>query len=222
MNFQEYFTQILSLLGTFNLKVGGFLFLICFLGDALHIFVPYLLETTWIMTGYLFISGEMSFPVLMFLVVSALLGRIAGTFFLYGLVRSGNSLFMRFKDRFKWKTDLSSAPPIKLFRKINLSSPFWVAAGRLLWLRIPLTFVMAAQGRWKVLLPAVVLSGLVYEFTYIVMGAIVGTTTKLEPLRMLVYSLTGLTVLYGITFGTRLLLRHLVNKRRHNGNEPVL
>jgi hypothetical protein len=54
MSLQAFFTHGLSLLGSHNLEVAGFLFLICFIGEAFAIFVPYLLETTWVSTGYLF------------------------------------------------------------------------------------------------------------------------------------------------------------------------
>lgn len=193
-----------------------FLFLLCLIGEAAGVFVPYLFESTLLLIGYQASKGIMPIWYVLLLALAAQLGRQVGALALYGFSRSGNTLLMKYKDRFKVKTDLSQALPIKLFRKVNLLSPFSVAVGRLLWLRIPLTLVLGAQGRLKVLMWGVALSTLAYDGTYIILGAITGTTVALEPIRILPYFLAGLTVIYGITFAVRRLIGS-INRRREAG-----
>jgi membrane-associated protein len=149
----------------------------------------------------------------------AQVGRQAGALVLYGLSRSSSGLLTKYKNRFKLKTGTDFAP-LRLFRKINLLSPFSVALGRLLWLRIPLTLVLGAKRKLKVLLLATVLSSVVYDGTYISVGAIVGTTTKLEPIRIIFYFLAGLTVIYIATFATQRLIGSLARRRHANRGAP--
>ncbi len=220
MNLTDFLAQGLSLIGSFNPKIAIFLFLVCLIGEALVVSVPYLFETTLLTVGYQFSRGVLPFSDLMLLVLTALAGRQAGALALYGLSRSSSALLAKYTNRFKLKTDASEGIPFKLFRKINLVSPFSVAMGRLLWLRIPLTLVLGAKRKLKILSVAVVLSSLVYDGTYIILGAIVGTTTTLEPVHMFLYFLAGLTVIYGITFAIRRLIAGLASWRQ-TGAPPV-
>ncbi len=214
MNWVDFFSHGLGLVGTFNPKIGGFLFLLCLIGEAVGISVPYLLETTWLLAGYQLSTGVLPVPDLLLLLLMAQLGRQVGACALYSFSRSSTALLVKYKDRFKLKTDAADATLSKLFRKVNLLSPFSVALGRLLWLRIPLTLALGAKRKLKVLLLSAVLSSLVYDSTYIIVGAVVGTTTKLEPIRLVLYFLAGLTVMYGVTFAIRRLIGSLTNRRR--------
>ncbi len=92
-------------------------------------------------------------------------------------------------------------------------SPFSVALGRILWLRIPLTLIMGAKRKLRILSLAVVISSLIYDGTFIITGAIVGTTTHVEPLQITLFSLGVLTIIYGITFIVRRLIRLCGGKR---------
>ncbi len=83
-------------------------------------------------------------------------------------------------------------------------------------MRIPLTLTLAARGKWKVLFLAVFLSSMVWEATYIVLGAVVGATTKVQPLQLLVIAVAGLTALYIVTFLVRRLWARL---RRNHYNQ---
>ena len=60
MNLADFFSQGLALVGTFNLKIAAFLFLLCFIGEATVFIVPYLFETTWLMVGYQLSKGILS------------------------------------------------------------------------------------------------------------------------------------------------------------------
>jgi membrane-associated protein len=219
MNLAEFFSQGLSLVGTFNPKIVAFLFLLCLIGEAVGLSVPYLLETTWLMVGYQFSARVLPFFDLMLLVLMAQVGRQGGALALYGMSRTGSGLLTKYKNRFKFKTGTNFAL-LRLFRKINLLSPFSVALGRLLWLRIPLTLALGARRKLKVLLLGTVLSSLVYDGTYISVGAIVGTTTKLEPIRILLYFLAGLTVIYIATFAIRRLIGSLAQQRHAKRSIP--
>ena len=214
MNWADFFSQGLNLVGTFNPKIVVFLFLLCLIGEATGFFVPYLLETTWLLVGYQLSARVLPLPDLMLLVLTAQAGRQTGALVLYHIARSGSTLLTKYKNYFKLKIDINDSPPFKLFRKINVLSPFSVALGRLLWLRIPLTLILGAKRKLKVLLLGVSLSSLVYDGIYIALGAIVGTTTALEPIRLVLYFLAGLTVMYGVTFAIRRLIGRLAKRRR--------
>lgn len=164
------------------------------------------------MVGYQFSVRVLPLFDLMLLVLTAQAGRQTGALTLYHISRSGSTLLTKYKGYFKVKTDINDAPLFKLFRKINILSPFSVALGRLLWLRIPLTLMLGAQRKLKVLLLGVSLSSLVYDGIYIALGAIVGTTTALESIRLVPYFLAGLTVMYGITFAIKRLISSLTKR----------
>lgn len=221
MNWAEFFSQGLTLLGTFNIKIGLFLFLINLIGEATALSVPYLLETTWLLAGYQFSHGVLPFWGLALMVLVAIAGRQLGELILFGVVSSGSTLVTKYMNRLKLKTDVSDATIVRLFRKINLLSPFWVALGRLLWLRIPLTLILGTKRQLRVLMLATVLSSLVYDATYITLGAVVGTTIKLEPWRIFLYFLAGLTVIYLLTFAIRRLLGSFARRKRANQDVPA-
>lgn len=215
MNLIEFLSQSLTLIGPFNLIVIAFLFLQCLIGEAFGLFVPYLFETTWLLIGFQVSHGALSPLYLVLLLLTCIAGREIGALILYYISRSGSTLFARYRDRFMPRIDINNTFPIKLFKKIDiLASPFAVALGRLLWLRIPLTLILGAKRKLKVLLLGVVISSLVYEGTYVTLGAIVGTTTALAPVRLILYFLAGLTVIYVVTFAIRRLIGRLAKRRR--------
>lgn len=215
MNWADFFTRGLTLTGSFNLDIALLLFLLSLIGEAVAVSVPYLLETTWLLAGYQFSAGILPFWDLILMVIVAMSGRQIGEVILYYLSRSGAKLLGKYMNRFKPKTGFSNTTLGKLFLRIKLYSPFSVALGRLLWLRIPLTLVMASQGKLKVLMTATVISSLVYDGTFIALGAIVGKTAKVQPLQLIFFFLAILTGIYVLTFGLRKLVDVLM-KRRHS------
>lgn len=227
MNLAEFFAQGLSLVGTLNPRIVALLFLLCLIGEAAGLFIPYLLETTWILVGYQVSARVLSLPDLMFLMLASQAGRQGGALALYYSVRGGGSILTKYQNYFskyhnffrkyqnylRMKAQVNDTLLFKFFRRISLTSPFAVALGRLLWLRIPLTLILAAKGKLKVLMLGVTLSGFVYDGIYIALGAIIGTTTALEPFRLVLYSLAGLTVMGGILFAIRRIVSALTRHR---------
>jgi len=215
MNIAEFFSQGLALVGASDLKVVVFLFLLCLIGESVGLFVPYLFETTWLMIGFQVSQGVLSPPNLVILLLTCIVGRETGALALYFASRSCSPLITKYKDTFGIKMNFGNTTPVKLFRKIDvLSSPFTVALGRLIWLRIPLTLILGAKRKWKVLLLGVGISSLVYEAVYLILGAIVGTTAKLEPFSLMLYFLFALTVIYIVTFVIRRLISFLTRRQQ--------
>jgi membrane protein DedA with SNARE-associated domain len=218
---KDFLIQGIGAISTFSPRIWLFLFLICLIGEALNIFVPFLFETTLLMVGYYISKGTLSFLDLFFLLLATELGRLVGAYVLYTVGRGGTVLLDRFKNRLKMKTNINDLWLAKLFNRMNLLNPFFVAAGRLLWLRIPLTLILSARRQLKTLLLAVILSTLVYDGGYIIIGAVVGTTIDQEPIRLLPYLLAGLTGLFLVTFLARRLLAKLFGARRKSGDNSL-
>ena len=212
MNLADFFTQGLALVGTFNLKIAAFLFLLCLIGEATVLVVPYLFETTWLLAGYQLSQRVLSPLDLALFMLTSMAGRQAGALILYYVSRSGSKLVFRYKEFFKARLDGNNTLPVRLIRRMDiLGSPFSVALGRLLWLRIPLTLILGATRRLKTLLLGVAISSLVYDGVYVILGAIVGTTT-VAPARLVLYSLAALTALYGGTFTIRQIIASLTKR----------
>ena len=215
MNLTEFFSQGLTLIGPFNPKVIVFLFLLCLIGEAVGLFVPYLFEATWLLIGFQLSQRVLAPGYLALLLLTCIAGRQVGALGLYYVSKSSSTLLTKYRDRLIPRIDIIDTSPLKLFQKIDITaSPFSVALGRLLWLRIPLTLILGAKRKLKVLLLGVALSSLVYEVTYVTLGAIVGTTTRLEPIRLILYYIAAMTVIYSGAFVIRRLIGSLTKRRR--------
>lgn len=221
MNWNDLLSQGLNFVGTVNPHIVIFLFLLCFIGEGVGLAVPYVLEATWLMAGYQLANGVLKFSDLIILVVVTQAGREAGALVLYFFCRKGSTLLEKCKERFKWNTEAIESP-FKFLRKVNLLSPFSVAMGRLLWLRFPLTLILAVKRKLKTLLLGVSLSSLAYDGTYIILGAIVGTTTALKPFNVLLYSLAGLTAIYIIIFAVKCVVSSLNQRRERETEAPKI
>ena len=214
MNLPEIFSQILNITGSLNPKIILYLLLICFIGETVGIFIPYLFEATWLLIGYQ-LSQRILPPIdFVFLLLTSITGRELGAIILYQISRSGSAWLSKYKGRFRRKIEINSDFTVKLIKKIDtLSSPLTVALGRLLWLRVPLTVYLGARGRLKTLVLAVAFSSIVYDGTYAALGAIAGKTAKVEPMQLILYFLVVLSIINIVILAVRHLVQRL--KRKH-------
>lgn len=214
MNLEGILQQALIFTGTFNSTLVVFLFLICSIGE-LGVSVPYVLETIWLLSGYHLGTSVLSPFDLALLWLVAQVGRQTGAIMLCHLSRFGSIPLMKlyrkyFQASLSQKLSGNKFVPFKKLQKIDHLSPFSVALGRLLWLRIPLTLALGVKKQLKALSLGVLLSSLVWDGVYISLG-IVGGNAVLKPIQMILYSLIGLTVLYVLTF----VIRRLSKPRLH-------
>lgn len=204
-SFQTFISQAIDLLAAFDIRITLLVLGINFVGEVTGIFVPYLLETIWLMAGYQFSHGEMPVLNLLLLLAMAQLGRQIGALALYGISLSSSRFLARYKNRFKMRS-LFEFPFYRRFKNKDLLRPWPVTVGRLLWVRIPLTLMLGARHKLGVLIIAVAVSSLIYDAIYLAMGALFGTTTQLKPTAVLLYSLVGVTIVYGTFFIVRRII----------------
>ncbi len=215
MNLTDLFSQGLTIIGAFDARVIVFLFLLCLIGEAAGLFIPYLFEATWLLIGFQVSQNALSPVYLTTLLVACVAGREVGALALYYASGSGSALLTRYRHRLMPSAEVINTSPLKIFRKIDITaSPFSVALGRLLWLRIPLTLILGVKRKLKVLLLGVALSSLIYEGIYLTLGAIAGKTAKIEPVQLILFFIATLTVIWVVTFAIRYLIGRLTKRRR--------
>jgi membrane-associated protein len=217
MNLEAFFQQAFTLAGTFNLTLVIFLFIICFIGEF-GICIPYLLETIWLMSGYNFGTGVIPLTDLLLLWLVAQIGRQAGGITLSYLGRFGSMPLIKFYNKHfeasvNEKLAENDSPTVGFFRRINFLSPFSVALGRLIWLRIPISMILGAKKQLKTLSLGILLASLVWDGMYIFLGAVVGAHAAIKPPQMILYSLIGLTLLYAVSFAARHLWKLRTNRK---------
>jgi len=212
MNLEAILHQILSFAGTFDARLVIVVFFTCAIGE-LATGIPYLMETVWLSSGYNTITGALSPFFLLLLWLAAQAGRQTGTFVLYKFGQLGSLPVIRFyrkyfrtslPDQTPENTTPGKSPPLKRYL-----SPFSVALGRLIWLRIPLTLTLGAAKRLRTLSLGVLVSSVIWDGIYIALGML-GGNRVLKPAQMAAYSLIGLTALYITTF----LVRRLAKRQR--------
>jgi membrane protein DedA with SNARE-associated domain len=211
MNLETFLQQIVSFTATLDPRMAILLFLLCAIGEV-GLAIPYILESIWLLVGFNIGAGEISPWHVIVLWLSAQAGRQVGTIGLYYIARLGMPALTGFYHKihldriFKMLMARSGA-----VSRINLASPFSVAFGRMIGMRIPMLLVMAAKKRLGMLSLGVLLSSIIWDVLYIAIGAIFGSTVDIEPGYMLLISVGGLTVIYLITFTIRIL----VKRKRH-------
>ncbi len=218
--FIQFLQQILSFTGSFNIHLVVLLFIICSVGEF-SFSVPYLLETLWLLTGYNLGAGNFSPHEVLLLWLTAQAGRQTGGMVLYLLSRLGSMPLIKLYNRYfeagvSKKLAGNTSPPFRFIRQINYLSPFSIAMGRLFWLRIPITMTLAVKRKPNILSLGIVISSLVWDNVYIGVG-LIGASATLKPLQMVLYSLAGLTTLYGITFA----IRHIPRRSNGRNARPV-
>lgn len=211
MNFDSLIQQVFSFAGTFDYRLVAALFVLCAIGEF-GLSIPYFMETVWLIGGYQVGVNAFSVFQLALLLLAAQAGRQTGATMLYHLSRFGSlplsKLYRKYREAsLAGKMPFNGRTPFTVIKKINLLSPFSIALGRLLWLRVPLTITLGAKRKMSVLAGGVLLSSLVWDGVYISLGMITGTATVLKPAQMILYSLAGLTLLYLVMFAVKLIVR---------------
>lgn len=220
MNLESILHNILNFTGVFSPTLVIVLLIICSVGEF-SLSIPYLLETIWLMSGYNLGTGALSPFHIILLWLTAQAGRQMGAMVLFSLSRLGSTPLLKLYERYfqasLTKRLAGNTAPMRFIRRIDYLSPFSIALGRLYWLRVPITLTLGVKRQPRVLSVGVVLSSLVWDGTYIILG-LVGASATLKPLQMVMYSLAGLTILYAITF----ILRHIPRRgvRPEAGHNP--
>jgi membrane-associated protein len=202
--------QILAYAGTLNIWLALAMFVLLILAEF-SISPPYIMEGIWILVGYHAALGNLPVYQVIILMLIAVGSRMLGAIIFYNLAGLGRGPIMRIYDRLfgtlisarlSESNEGSRNLLVKFIRRINLLSPFSVALGRLLWVRVPLTILLSMRRQLRTLLLAVILSSVVWDTTYILIG-VIGGNAKLDSLHLILYSLIGLTVIYGGVFVAR-------------------
>jgi membrane-associated protein len=156
------------------------------------------------LAGYNAANGNSPYYDVIIIMFMTQAGRLCGTLIIYALARKGEKLVDRIRSFIQPKIN-SDSFIARMVSRVNLYSPYSVAVGRLLWLRYPLTLIMAAQGKLKVLVLGTMLSSFIYDSIYIIVGAVVGAKTTLEPYQVIIFFMAGLTVVYITLFSIQRL-----------------
>ncbi len=195
MDLEYLLSQVLNLVGTYTSQMALMVFLICLISEGLGLTIPYLLETTWLITGYQISRGGASLSYMFFLLLMAQAGRQMGSLLFFYLSRISAGPLMKLTRLVRIKSLVTRSS--KLFRKINLLSPFSVAIGRLLGLRIPITIILGANRKLRTLALGILLSSLAFDGAYLALGSIVGTTV-VNPIYAFLSFFAGLLLMYGV------------------------
>lgn len=207
MNLSSLLSQVLDITSTFNPRLAILLFCLCAVGEV-GFALPYILEMVWLMAGYQLAQGNITVLEVIYLWLVAQAGRQTGSLVLY----YSSMLGMVPLRKFYGKYILPRLPkrqmiPEKLMKRLANPSPFSVAMGRLLGLRIPMAITTSIGHKLTHLVLGVLLSSVIWDGIYVILGRTVGATVVPQPVNMLLYSLAGLTGLYLLTFGARHLFR---------------
>ena len=211
----SFFHRLIDFTATPSLLTPVLLMLWCAMGEAL-VSIPYVLESFWIVAGYSAGSGAVGWWYIIVLWIASQAGRQAGSITLYGIARLGIATL----DRFFHKIHLDKffhkiAKGTSAVSRMNLASPFTVAAGRMIGLRVPMMLVMAGKKRLGGLALGVLMQSLIWDWLYIAAGAIFGSTVQIEPAYLLLISFGMMAFIWLATW----LLRKLFKRLR--GVEPV-
>lgn len=216
MDLTAILSQALTITSTFNLKIAIILFLLCTIGE-IGFGLPYILETIWLLAGYQLIRGNPPLPlsdlVLIWMVAQA--GRQTGSLVLYYSGLLGAAPLKKFYRRFlQSRLPRRQIIPSGIAKYLNNPSPFSVAAGRLVGLRVPMALTMSARRKLVNLALGVLISSVIWDGIYLAIGSTIGAAVVPKPHYMLFYSLGGLTAFYLIILGARYLLRLLSVRKK--------
>ena len=211
-------SRVLQLIDSLDPRVALLLFGICFISEIGVIALPYLLESAWLLIGYQLGRGALPPTYLIGFWLASQVGRQAGATGLFYLLYLGSEPIKRFYTshhlaRFVPKALTSSG----IVKRLNAATPFSTAFGRLIGLRLPVTMILVIAKKLRTLLLGVLLSSLIWDAIYIILGFTAGATARINPIQLFFFSIIGLTVLY---LGTFIINRLRQPRSPHDGTPP--
>ena len=164
--------------GDLQPAAGSLTVLLCAIGEVWFIAVPYLLETVWLLASYNTAAGIMFPWQLAALWAIAVLGREAGVLALSTVSHIGSVPLKRLYQKriaARLKNTAGQKAAVEDYRQSGLRNfAVYRGAGRLFGLGTLLTITLGVRGKRKALFAGVLLSSLVFDGIFILMGAVVG------------------------------------------------
>jgi hypothetical protein len=197
-----FLQQALGLVSDYTLQTALTLFLVCLLAETLGFSIPIILEAAWLLAGCQFRQGSLGPFHLLELVAAAQAGRQLGAYLFYLISRVTVGPLLRLSRIMTGKRFVDRSAT--LINRLNLDSPFAVALGRLLYLRVPVTLVLGTRRRPGTLALGVLLSSVVFDGAFLLIGAAAGSAASLNPWLLIFIFLAGLGGMYLLFF----ILRH--------------
>lgn len=209
----SFLNQAISLTSNYSLWLILAFFAVTSMGE-LSISVPYALESMWLVVGHQLGVFNFSPIEVIILWLSAVIGREMGAILLFyaarfGADRVGRLIHHFYKPRPKKHPGFAS----RSWEHLNRLSPFSIGIGRLFALRVPLTLSLGARNRLKPLIVGVIISSIIFDGAYIGLG-LLGGTVHVSTGWMLVYTLSGMSVLYATYYGLKRLFKRFVAQLR--------
>jgi membrane protein DedA with SNARE-associated domain len=201
---ESFLLQVLQITNDFNLQLAVILFLFCFIGEA-WVGIPYVLETIWLLSGYQAAKNPAFASDLVMIWLVSQSGRQVGSVVLYFSGVIGLTPIKKFYKRFiESRLPKKQIIPSPIKRLLTRPSFISVALGRLIGMRIPMAMLMSANRKFAQLALGVVTASILWDGAYILIGMLVGPVVENKQM-MLVYSVSGLTILYLITLAVRFI-----------------
>jgi membrane protein DedA with SNARE-associated domain len=194
MNWSNFLTQALQVTSNFNFKIAIILYLLCAVGEV-GFGIPYILETVWLLAGYNLAHHTLSLSDLLLIWLVAQAGRQSGSIALYYSGVLGMVPLKKFYKRFiEPRLPKKQYIPAGIAKHLTNPSAISIGLGRLLGLREPLALAISARHKLSSLALGVVISSIIWDGIYLVIGITVGNVIKTQY--VVLYSVGGLTVLY--------------------------
>ncbi len=212
MNFLEWLYQAPTLVDSFTFQIALVVFFLSLIGEAFFISIPLVFEAIFIAAGFNVRIGILTFWEMLLLALTSQLGRQAGALIMYFLSNKSTTFIGKLiKRRFPIMKPISDTP-FRFLRHLDRLSPLGVAAGRLLWLRVPITLVLGARRQLKTLILGIAISSTIYEAIYIGLGAIGGQVfgDKMGP-QMIIWFGVSMAIVYAAA----LIIRFVINKKKN-------
>jgi hypothetical protein len=204
----DFFQNIISFTGTPDVWTVFLLLLWCLIGEA-GVLIPYVLESFWLLVGFNAGAGILSPWFIIVLWLAAQTGRQAGSLGLYRIARLGIPPLERFFQKIHLDKYFNKIKQrTGAVNRVNFASPFSVAFGRMVGMRIPMMLVMAGKKRPGILALGVLFSSIAWDALYISLGSIFGATVDIGQGYMLLVSLGCIGLMYLATFGIKRLIKH--------------